>query len=583
MQLQASIRHPALLPFRGFTPIPSASKLAVLFPFMANGSLDSVTDLSPTNKVKAFIGLSSALLFLHGHNIVHGTLNLSNILVDEKTEIRIAQFAKLTPNLPNNDVFTAPEVLSGSPAVKKSDIFSLGLIFFSILTGTKPVLPLPFAQIERPALRSLIEECARPNPSGRPAAARVLSIVLELAHSFPGVDAPSLLDYIERLVPEEMIVFKKPADDLAPSSPGSNRQRHRASVRSPIQTRTDDGPPLSLLETTPAYTASLIPVSAEDMGRFEVNIADYEVINSLGSGAWGDVFLARDVRTGDRVAIKRLKKRKAELNQEKNFNREAMILAMMNHPAVLRLLGYTPWSFEDGKFPRMLVPYMAGGSLESVTEMERQGTGLPGWNATQKLIALIGAASGMMYLHENSIIHRDLKPENVLLNEFLEPRICDFGFSKVVDVANAKKQSLICGTGRFMAPELYDELPFDFKVDVYAFGVMVYEVLTLEVAFGAGTTDLAISGKVLEGKRPELPASLPEIFRDLIGMCWAQQPEERPDFNEIVMMLGKEDVLEAVENLDLDKFLEYQSRAVPPDLIPGVSVEFAARYRPEKR
>jgi serine/threonine protein kinase len=184
----------------------------------------------------------------------------------------------------------------------------------------------------------------------------------------------------------------------------------------------------------------------------------------------------------------------------------------------------------------------------------------------------------MLFLHDSAIIHRDLKLENVLLDENLEPKVCDFGFSKIVDVTNAKRHSMIGGTPRFMAPELHEERPFDFKIDVYAFGMLMYEVVTKIVPF-ADVTDTDLGEQVMDGVRPPFPENCSPAFQTLISNCWHGNPDWRPDFNEIVMELGKEETLEGVPGLNLQEFMAYQARVVPPDLVASISGEFAAKCR----
>jgi serine/threonine protein kinase len=227
----------------------------------------------------------------------------------------------------------------------------------------------------------------------------------------------------------------------------------------------------------------------------------------------------------------------------------------------------------------MVLPFMTGGSLDDMIALERAGKAPAGWTPTKRIIALLGIASGMMFLHESSIIHRDLKLENVLLDEKLEPRVCDFGFSKIVDMSQSKRHSMIAGTGRFMAPELHEERPFDFKVDVYAFGMLMFEVVTKVIPFADLTSDTDLGEQVMDGVRPPFPEGVPPPLQQLIENCWHGNPDWRPEFSEVVLELGKEETLEGIAGLDLPEFLEYQGRVVPPDLIPSISGAFASQWR----
>jgi serine/threonine protein kinase len=151
-------------------------------------------------------------------------------------------------------------------------------------------------------------------------------------------------------------------------------------------------------------------------------LADYEMSKKIGGGAFGGVHSARQKSTGAIVAMKVLHPDVSDDRQRESFRREVVLLATLHHPAILPLIGCTP--FDSPKGPVIVTPLMAG-SVESSIESENRGERPALWTRTQKHIVLLGIAAGMAFMHGRRAIHRDLKPANVLLDGACEPRIAD--------------------------------------------------------------------------------------------------------------------------------------------------------------
>jgi hypothetical protein len=219
-----------------------------------------------------------------------------------------------------------------------------------------------------------------------------------------------------------------------------------------------------------------------------------------------------------------------------------------------------------------VTPFLSGGSLDVLLKQDRKGQAPGEWTGTQKHKVLLGIASAMMFMHEHRLIHRDLKPANVLLNENLEPKDADFGLSKIIPVGQTVGQSMTGGTAPFMAPEIFAGEGYDFTVDVYAYGILMYVVVTGLEPFNDSTNQFVIAGKVQGGYRPPIPRSINAGYRSLIQRCWSHSPRERPSFREIVYLLGQQDCLRGTI---IEEFRGYQMRIVPEDLIAKTPVAFA--------
>jgi serine/threonine protein kinase len=143
----------------------------------------------------------------------------------------------------------------------------------------------------------------------------------------------------------------------------------------------------------------------------------------------------------------------------------------------------------------------------------------------------------------------------------LEPKVADFGLSKVVTQGTEMTVTVELGTGTYMAPEVFDREDYGFPVDVYSFGILVYVCITLMEPWPAVKNTFQLGRRVRQGLRPEIPVSVSRNWRDLICSCWTGVPEDRPTFEEISTAMGTEDFIEP--GVDKAAVLAYQRRTVP--------------------
>lgn len=180
---------------------------------------------------------------------------------------------------------------------------------------------------------------------------------------------------------------------------------------------------------------------------------------------------------------------------------------------------------------------MPNDSLKTMLESERNKIAPQEWTITKKYINLLGISFGMRYLHSHNIVHRDLKPENILLDENLYPRISDFGFSKFLN--GELSQNLMktgVGTPLYMAPEILLAKDYNFKVDIYSFSLIAYEIITGQEITVEGNF-LFYMNDVAKGKRPDLSIIPNETIKNFLQKCWSNDPNERPSFDQIIETL----------------------------------------------
>ena len=202
---------------------------------------------------------------------------------------------------------------------------------------------------------------------------------------------------------------------------------------------------------------------------------------------------------------------------------------------------------------------MPNGSLEDILGRSRKSATKHFLNNSQKYIILLGIALGMKYLHSIGVIHRDLKPDNILLDENFYPKICDFGISFISDLQLSKiimEDTL--GTPMYMAPEIIEDLPYTYKVDVYSFALLMYELISEQKIFNCYSKKSEVFKAIINGERPDLSFIMNERIETLIKKCWDQDPLKRPSFNEIVhelYQLRYDNFFEADQN-QVDAYLE---------------------------
>lgn len=288
----------------------------------------------------------------------------------------------------------------------------------------------------------------------------------------------------------------------------------------------------------PFSDAMIAEMEASIYGLQIIRNADLEELRELGSGTYGTVYHGK--WRGSDVAIKRIKKscfsgRSSEQERlTKDFWREAQILSNLHHPNVVAFYGVVP----DGTGGTLatVTEYMVNGSLRHVLLKKDRSL-----DRRRKLIIAMDAAFGMEYLHSKNIVHFDLKCDNLLVN-LRDPQrpICkvgDFGLSRI------KRNTLVSGGVRgtlpWMAPELLNgsSSRVSEKVDVFSFGISMWEILTGEEPYANMHCGAIIGGIVKNTLRPPIPERCDPNWRKLMEECWSPEPESRPSFTEITNRL----------------------------------------------
>jgi serine/threonine-protein kinase len=262
-------------------------------------------------------------------------------------------------------------------------------------------------------------------------------------------------------------------------------------------------------------------------------IGPYRVIRRLGAGGMGEVFLAHDPRLDRPVAIKRIRGAGDPVRRAR-FLREARLTAALRHPAIVQVFDLV----SEGGDDHIVMEHVAGTTLRERLRKEgplRPAQGLP-------LAATV--AEGLAEAHRHGIVHRDLKSENVLLAAGGQPRIADFGIARRPpgpgENDTLTDAGAVLGTYRVMSPEQARGEPTDARSDLFAFGVLLYEMFTGQSPFLADN-GLATLQRVLHHRPPPASEINPEIpggLSELIDHLLEKQPLLRPrDAGEVAQRL----------------------------------------------
>ncbi|KAH9512436.1 Serine/threonine-protein kinase tnni3k [Bulinus truncatus] len=317
--------------------------------------------------------------------------------------------------------------------------------------------------------------------------------------------------------------YKRPSDDSACgdySQPGSLDGSYVA-VPSP----------LGKLRSMTKEKIDVLQLRATLSHQFHLQITDLEFQETIGSGSFGKVYKGKC--KGRTVAIKRYRASSFGAKSDVDmFCREVAILAKLNSPYVINFIGAC---LDDPSQFAIVTHYVAGGSLFSLLHEQKRLI-----DVQSKLTIALDVAKGMEYLHNMPlpIIHRDLNSHNILLEENGHAVVADFGesrFLRSTDEDNMTKQP---GNLRWMAPEIFTQCTkYSVKADMFSYSLVVWELLAGELPFSHLKPAAAAAETAYHNTRPPIAITFPKPIVSLLQKGWHSNPDERPEFRDIIPIL----------------------------------------------
>ena len=316
-------------------------------------------------------------------------------------------------------------------------------------------------------------------------------------------------------------------------------------------------------------------------------IGEYEITSAIGAGGMGEIYRARDTQLDRDVAIKILPELfAADPERLARFEREAKTLASLNHPHIAQIYGLAP--LDAVTAGRALVMELVEGEDLSV-RIARGPIAVADALAIARQIA--DALEGA---HERGIIHRDLKPANIKVRNDGTVKVLDFGLAKALDPAAgsnpnvmnsptitspATQLGVILGTAAYMAPEQAKGRVIDRRADVWAFGVVLFEMLTAKRAFEGGDISEVLASVLKDAPAlASLPADTPNAIHRLLRRCLEKNPAKRLDS----MAAARLDIEEALNEPANGVGAQSSTSAAPiwrravPWVVAAVAVAIAA-------
>jgi len=273
-------------------------------------------------------------------------------------------------------------------------------------------------------------------------------------------------------------------------------------------------------------------------------LAHYRITAVLGAGGMGEVWRATDTKLGREVALKVLPAEFAkDPNRMARFEREAKVLASLNHPNIATLYGLetveagteTETETGTGQTTFLAMELVEG---EDLSERFARGA-IP---VDEAIPIAFQIAEALEAAHEQGIVHRDLKPANIKITDDSAVKVLDFGLAKAWETEgggvssslsptltqHATLEGVILGTAAYMSPEQARGKKVDKRADIWAFGVVLWEMLTGRKLFeGESVTDVLAAILTSEPDLSELPPNTPALVRSLIGRCLRRDPKMR--------------------------------------------------------
>ena len=257
-------------------------------------------------------------------------------------------------------------------------------------------------------------------------------------------------------------------------------------------------------------------------------LADFKFLSELGRGAHGVVHKVRSKIDNGLYVIKEIRLANLKPKRRKNVAQEVLLLRKLQHPNIIQY--YT--SFVENHALHIVMEYADGGDMYCELRKRRHDNRPMSEKSVWHYFSQCCLA--LRYLHNENIIHRDIKSMNVFLTKSKEVKLGDLGVSRLIDDDRNAQMSRV-GTPMYFAPELVKREKYDFKVDAWALGCLVYSMMQLRAPFEGGNI-YTLAVDIVKKSPKELPKSYSRQLRDVVFKMLEKDPKRRPSVDEIIQM-----------------------------------------------
>jgi serine/threonine protein kinase len=300
---------------------------------------------------------------------------------------------------------------------------------------------------------------------------------------------------------------------------------------------------------------------SSELVTVKLSYQDFEPLKLIGTGSFGKVLLVKYNSNNNLYAMKVLNKSQIKLKkQEENTKNERDLMVKLNNPFILSI----KFAFQDESKLYIVSEFLQGGDL--FYHLHHSTINLTEEVAKFYIIELI---LGLEFLHQNNVIFRDLKPENILLDSEGHIRISDFGLSKILENSRDKAYTL-CGTLKYLAPEILKNKGYEKSVDWWSLGCIFYEMLMGHLPF-------KINGNVIDPEvfeeKIKFNDNMNPLLVDLISQLLAVNPKKRIGYGDSDAKKIKEH--QYFNDVDWNKYL---NKEIEPPFVPKLDGDMDLRY-----
>ena len=502
-ELLKSLMHPHVIRLIGLNSNPD--KVFMVIAFMKHGTLhECLQSFGRSLALRALMSMAAqvadGMAYLQTQSIIHRDLAARSVLVGENYICVVSDFSEALCAARNDNPdhkgrkfplkWMPPEVIVNNNFSMHTDIWSYGVLLYEIVTNGS--VPYPGMK-QNEALENVQKGYRMPIPPGCPE--DIYGVMLECWR-----DVPSIRPSFETIQLQIQRI--------------SEACKNVPIIRSRTFAGNDQ------LKSERTRSSSMAVRDTWELDRSSVVLdGKYE------EGRFGEVWKGH-INGDELVAIKKPKLDRTSVSE---FLHESEIMKMLQHPNVIQLRGVCT----KGQPIYIVIEFMTHSNMVKYLRGVGRRTGVP-----QLLTWASQICNGMTYLEECNIIHRDVAARNILISEQLVCKISDFGLAQKVSGNTYKESSRTQFPLKWMAPEAISHRSFSVKSDVWAFGILLYEMVTHGALPYPGVQNSDVAQLVKEGYRMPCPRGCPKGLYDIMHTCWKEKPNERPTFSTIVVSLS---------------------------------------------
>eukprot|EP00927_Polykrikos_kofoidii_P083682 TRINITY_DN8629_c0_g1_i1.p1 TRINITY_DN8629_c0_g1~~TRINITY_DN8629_c0_g1_i1.p1 ORF type:complete len:1152 (+),score=239.51 TRINITY_DN8629_c0_g1_i1:146-3601(+) len=434
---------------------------------------------SETEALKIFGQCLKALEFIHGKLIMHRDLKCQNIFKMKAGAVKLGDFGiskvmehscAVAGTMIGTPAYLAPEIVDGSTYTSKVDIWAMGIVLYELLALKQPFQGAHIAALAMRIVSS--EPPALPDTVGKETTEVVLAALRKNPEERPSAD----------------VLLKKPVVHCA-------------------------------LEPEPEWSA--------------VGMEQFVELEQLGRGAFGVALLVRHRTITNNTGSPYKVVKKVELStmspsEQAEAQAEVAVLRRLSHPHIVAYFN----SFIEHRTLHIVLEYADDGDLNS-TMKKMKAQGEKSFPEREALMIFGQCLHALKYVHAKHIMHRDLKCQNIFRMKNGDPKLGDFGISKVMEHTAAIAGTVI-GTPAYLAPEMIENRPYDNKVDVWSMGVVLYELIAFRQPFHCGNIG-ALVIQIVTKEPPPLPPTCSTDVSNIVMQAMRKNPEERPSAHEMLL------------------------------------------------